>query len=415
MGNTPDDVFGERQKRVQDAIALREPDRVPFLPFCHFFPAAYAGMSKQEAMHDYDKLAEAWQRFASHFEPDMYNSPFANVGMGNLLEILGYKQLEWPGGTLPPDRPFQFVEGEYMTAEEYDHFLFDPTDFIHRVFLPRAYESLKGLQLLPPTPSLIYLRFLTGTAILSLPEVAAAAEALKRASSEAGRLMQKARLFTKEMEVMGFPSQFGAVAFAPFDYFGDLLRGTRGVMLDMFKCPEKLLKAIDKISVYTLQGIMQNVKMTGVPTVFIPLHKCADRFMSQVQFETFYWPSLRGITLALIEKGITPCLFWEGKCDRRLDVIRDIPGGKAVYWFEQTDLFRAKQVLGDKVCIRGNVPASLLCTGGSQEVEDYCRRLFEFVGKGGGFILDGGTGIPDEARPDNVRAMAEAVRRYGRY
>jgi uroporphyrinogen-III decarboxylase len=415
MKKSPEELYAERQKRVQDAIALKEPDRVPFLPYCHFFPTGYAGFTKEEAMHDYDKLAMAWQRFAVDFEPDMVNNPFGNVGIGNLLRILDCKQLEWPGGSLPSDRAFQFVEREYMTAEEYDDFLFDPTDYIHRVFLPRIYGALKPLASLPPTPSLIYLRFLAGTAVLARPEVAAAVQTLLAAASEAQRLRSRAAAFTRDMKALGFPPQFGATAFAPFDTFGDLLRGTRGVMLDMFRCPDKLLAAIDKMYVYTLRSILDNVKAIGVPVVFIPLHKCIDTFMRKEQFERFYWPSLKKLTLELIREGLTPCLFWEGRCDSRLATVRDIPRGRAIYWFEGTDLFRAKEMLGDTVCIRGNVPASMLCTASPQEVTDYCKRLIEGVGKRGGFILDGGTGIPDEARPENVRAMAEAVNRYGRY
>ena len=119
--------------------------------------------------------------------------------------------------------------------------------------------------------------------------------------------------------------------------------------------------------------------------------------------------------LALIENGLTPCPFWEGKCESRLETIRDIPRGKAIYMFEQTDLVRAKEILGDTVCIRGNVPASMLCTASPRDITDYCRMLIDKVGKGGGFILDGGTGIPDEARFENVRAMADAVKQYGWY
>ena len=76
---------------------------------------------------------------------------------------------------------------------------------------------------------------------------------------------------------------------------------------------------------------------------------------------------------------------------------------------------KAKEVLGDRICIRGNVPASLLNLGSPEEVRAYCRNLIEKVGKGGGFILDGATGIPDEAKPENVRAMADAVTQYGVY
>ena len=49
--------------------------------------------------------------------------------------------------------------------------------------------------------------------------------------------------------------------------------------------------------------------------------------------------------------------LWEGDCTSRLETIADIPRGKAIYWFERTDLVRAKEVLGDVVCLRGNVPS----------------------------------------------------------
>ena len=67
------------------------------------------------------------------------------------------------------------------------------------------------------------------------------------------------------------------------------------------------------------------------------------------------------------------------------------------------------------MCIRGNVPASLLCLGSPQDVETYCKKLIDMVGKGGGFILDGAIGTPDDARPENVRAMADFTRKHGAY
>ena len=415
MKKTPEELFAERKRRVRDAIELREPDRVPFLPFYHFFPAKYAGITCAEAMNDYDKLSMAWKKVTIDFEPDMYNNPFPSLGYGELLKTLDFRQMQWPGGQLSPDSAFQFVEKEYMKAEEYDDFLFDPTDYIQRVFLPRIFGTLEPLTMLAPTPSMIYTRFLTGTAILGHPEIAKALASLLKAATEAQKWLSANIALAKEMAALGFPAQFGAVAFAPFDYFGDFLRGTRGVMLDMMRQPDKLLEAIDKMIVYTLRGIMDNVSASGVPVAFIPLHKSIDAFMSPAQFKTFFWPSLQKIVLELIDREITPCLFWEGKCDSRLEIIKNVPRGKAIYWFEQTDLFQAKKVLGNRVCIRGNVPASMLCMAGPQEVWDYCKKLIEVVGKGGGFILDGGAGIPDETRPENLKAMAEAVKKFGVY
>jgi uroporphyrinogen-III decarboxylase len=107
-------------------------------------------------------------------------------------------------------------------------------------------------------------------------------------------------------------------------------------------------------------------------------------------------------------------LFAEGKYNNRLDIIKDLPRGKVVWHFDQTDMFEAKKILGDNACIAGNVPASLLCTGTSQAVKEYCRKLIEVCGEGGGFILTGGASV-DKCKPENMHAMTEAVMEYGIY
>ncbi len=155
-------------------------------------------------------------------------------------------------------------------------------------------------------------------------------------------------------------------------------------------------------------------KNSGVPRVFMPLHKCIDSFMSPEQFNTFYWPTLQKVILALIDEGLNPMVFWEGDCTSRLETIKDIPAGKAVYWFEKTDMIKAKEVLGDVACIRGNVPLSILCAGTPDDVKNYCKELIDNVGRGGGFIMDASTQF-DDAKPENVRTMFEFTKEYGQY
>ena len=85
-----------------------------------------------------------------------------------------------------------------------------------------------------------------------------------------------------------------------------------------------------------------------------------------------------------------------------------------MYSFEKTDIFKAKEVLGEVVCIRGNVPLSILCTGTPEDVKDYCKKLIDQVGCGGGFIMDASTQL-DDAKPENVKAMFEFTKEYGLY
>jgi len=415
MEKTPQEMYQERTKRVQDAIALREPDRVPFTPFFTFFPAKYAGITYQEAMDDLDKLEMAIEKAVLDFQPDLYPDTYRLLSWGPTLAALDYRQLIWPGHGLGPNITYQFVEGECMRADEYDDFLLDPTGFLLRTIFPRMYGSLEAFKGIPPVPTAYYTRMVPFAAAFSTPEMIGAVGSLLKAGSEAQKVLKRGAVFAAKMAQMGFPPHFGSSTYAPFDYIGDFFRGTKGIMLDMYRCPEKLLQALEKVYKLLIRPALAVPKLPGFHMVFIPLHKGLDGFMSLEQFKTFFWPTLKQTMLDLIEAGYTPCPLWEGKCDSRLEIIADMPKGKAVYWFEQTDIFKAKQILGDRICLRGNVPASLLNVGTPAQVRDYCRRLIEVVGKGGGFILDGATGIPDEAKPENVKAMADAVLQYGVY
>jgi uroporphyrinogen-III decarboxylase len=185
-------------------------------------------------------------------------------------------------------------------------------------------------------------------------------------------------------------------------------------MLDMLRKPDKVLKAVEKIYPITLRNALA-AKQRGIPRVFIPLHKGIDGFMSPDHFKTFYWPTLKRLILALIGEGLTPFVFWEGNCTSRLELIGEgIPRGKAVYMFESSDIFKAKEVLGNVVCIRGNVPLSILHSGTPDDVRACCKRLIDRVGKGGGFIMDASANL-DDAEPENLKAMIEFTKDYGVY
>jgi uroporphyrinogen-III decarboxylase len=116
----------------------------------------------------------------------------------------------------------------------------------------------------------------------------------------------------------------------------------------------------------------------------------------------------------VVEAGCVPLLFAEGSYNRRLEVIADLPKGSVIWWFDRTDMTRAKEVVGGVACISGNVPTSLLCTGTPQEVKAYCRNLIEVCGRGGGYILNGGASV-HKADPENLHAMMAAAKEYGVY
>jgi hypothetical protein len=407
------DLLQQRERRINDAIALREPDRVPVMSMFGFLPARIAGITFEEAMYDYDKTMQAWTRAMVEFEPDAYDDPYPSRYWGKIMERLDYRQMIWPGHGIGTNLSFQFVEDEYMKAEEYEEFLTDMSDFMLGKYWPRIFGSLHAFEALPPAPCLYSYSGFGKLASLDTPEFENAFENLRSAAKEARKMLAGSAAFEGAMKQLGFPPQFGAMTNAPFDVISDYFRGTIGTMLDMYRVPDKLLGAVERMYHNTLRNGLTALK-SGTPRVFIPLHKGADSFMSQEQFEVFYWPTLKRLILDLVDNGLVPFVFWEGECTSRLELIGDIPKGKVVYMFEGTDIFRAKEVLGDSVCIRGNVPISILMMGAEDDVKAYCKRVIDVVGKKGGFIMDASSNL-DDARPENVKAMINFTREYGRY
>ena len=142
------------------------------------------------------------------------------------------------------------------------------------------------------------------------------------------------------------------MAQAPYDYFADMMRGTRGIILDLYRQPEKLLEAIDIQLDLTIQTTIKNFPMTDCPVCMMPLHKGDDTFMSDKQFDKFYWPSLRKLFMAMIEEGLVPFPFAEGIYNSRLKLITDTPKSAVVWYFDKTDMAEAKKDLGKHVLHR---------------------------------------------------------------
>ena len=107
-------------------------------------------------------------------------------------------------------------------------------------------------------------------------------------------------------------------------------------------------------------------------------------------------------------------MFAEGKYARRLNYISDFPKGWVHWIFDQTDMAKAKQLVGTNCSISGNIPTSVMCTGKPKEVKEYCRKLIETCAPGGGYMLAGGAGAT-ETNADNLKALMEAALEYGKY
>ena len=415
MEKTAGQLYRERMQRVEDAIQLKVPDRVPFFLFSGYLPCRYVGMTLEEAHYDSETYFAACKKLTVDLAPDLYfnaGSPVKTAGRA--LDALEMRQVKWPGHGVPATSPFQFVEDEYVRADEIDALLDDPSDYTIRTYLPRVYGALESFATLPPLSWMLMGYITTGlAAALTIPAVADALEALAVAGREAADWAAGEAALDQELAELGFPVLAGSGSFAPMDFAG-VIRGSKGMMLDMFRQPDKLLALLDKLQPICIDTALALAQMSGNPRVFMAINRGADGLMSLQQFETFYWPGFRAVVFALVEAGLTPVVHFQGDFTTRLEYFTEFPRGKVVGLFDRTDVFCAKEIVGDTLCICGNMPLTLLRAGTPEQIRDYARKLIDVVGKDGGFIMSANT-VMDDADPDRVKVWLDFTREYGVY
>jgi hypothetical protein len=411
-GKTPEQLYEEREKRARDAIELKEPDRVPV--WIAPDPVKFSGLPRSAAYYDPVAWKEAVRDVILYFEPDLSMNVMGGSS-GLAYEALDVKNRKWPGGPLPPDQEFQFIEGEYMKEDEYDIFLSDISDFVIRYYLPRVYGALLPFTKLPPLSSM-YAGFEGITTFLASPEFEQLAKSLSKAAKEIINHRKTTGDFHEEMALLGFPyfDEFGGVGGSPFDTLSSTFRGMKGTAIDMFRRPEKLLQACDMILEQRIKmAVPADPQKRGNPKrVAVPLWRGDKGFMSEQQFKRFYWPGLKKALLASIELGYVPIVGFEAHYGDRLEYLLEIPRGKMAALINHVDVIQAKEILKDHVCVISTAPLSLKLAS-LQEAEDYYKNLIKVCGKGGGFILH--TLFPENATKEGLKAMVDSIKEYGRY
>jgi uroporphyrinogen-III decarboxylase len=405
-----------RVQRFIDVLNVEEPDMVPSFLSVGSIPAYLYGYNYKRLSYDYEKMSEVYSRFNDEHADDLdtYSLGINSLMPAGLLDRIDYRLYCWPGHGLADDaRGFQYIEKEYMLANEYDALIRDPTDFWLRTYMPRIAGTLEPLGTISHMMNIVEFG-LTDFMPLAQPPVQTALQALLDAGKEYARYAEALFPLLSKGIASGFPMLLHGFAKAPFDTLSDTMRGTKGMMMDMYRQPDKILAAVEKITDLTIETITRAAKIRRGPTILFPLHKGADGWMNQKQFDTFYWPSLKKVLNAVIDEGIVPFLFAEGGYDSRLGSINEFPKGSVAWFFDKTDMVKAKAAVGDQCCICGNLPASLLVGGTPEQVKSVCRGLIETAGKGGGYILSSGA-FPDEAKLENLKAMVETAKEYGVY
>lgn len=410
-------LFQERLNRVETAIHLGEPDKVPvFTFFSSYIQRAY-GSNYANIFYDFETAGEAAVKFhQEHPQLDIALTPQFTSGKAN--EIAGSTMIDWPGRPGTKVNPFsshQVIERELMMQEEYPEMLNDFSGFMIRKYVPRAYSNLKGMSGLHLTPTIVL-----STGMLSpyySPEAQDTFQKLAQIGAEDAKAAAATAKYSNILADMGFPPMMTGASEAPYDILGDYFRGTMGIFEDITDpdMEDYVEQACYMFAEQQIQSL-QYFRFVDMPVkrVFFPLHKAMDGFMSDKQYERFYWKPLKKIILALIDMGVTPYIYTEGPYRTRLHHLADVPKGKVFYHFEDVDMAEAKRVLGNTAAICGNLSISRMEFGKKEDVAEDVKRLLDVCAPGGGYLFDF-NGSLENCKPENMEIMFETLDKYGKY
>jgi len=381
------------EERLQAVSRLQIPDRVPVVPAPYYFIANYAGVSYADmyspkifpraALKMFDELGpwDAYYFFHTYYrELVSYYIPMVTLE---------------PGFELPPNYVRQFKEEEIMKPEDYQMII----EFGEKT--PKIAFDRLAIELLPRIYDYIPDDWRAYKFVLT---------------RSAAQLFRWVFVEFKEWIDRGATLWYSVgMRMLPFDAFS-LSRGLIPFVYDLYKYPEEIKKASLALVESYVSWVKLMVGIFGVRRAQISLHRSSNDFISPEQFRQLSLPSLKEIVERLADAGIISILHLDGNWDLNLESLRVLPAGQCIIQFDGTsDIFKAKEVVGDRMCIYGDVHPAMMAMGSPAEVDEYCHRLIEEVGKGGGFILGTGCELDANSKPENVKVMMESVVKYGYY
>lgn len=358
-----------RRERIRKAVALEPVDKVPVVLEGVAWSARVTGMTLKTFLSDPLLATQAnIDAFNAVGNADSVNNPTFDVSS---LSFLWMTRVKRPGyGGLGDDEPWQVEELGLLEPDDYDRIVADGWGPFQAAYLNERVAPGKFDD---------FIKFVQGT-----PAVVEKANA-------AGMPFLSVGLLTTPFEYL-----CGGRSFSQF-------------VFDLYRMPDRVQAAMDAMMPGLCDGGIGLSKAVGAPCIWIGGWRSASKMLAQHLWDRFVFPYLEEIIRQVVGAGLIPILHLDSDWTRDLARFRVFPAKSCILSLDSlTDIRRAKEVLGDHMCIMGDVPPALLSSGTPQEVYDHCRRLIADIGPTG-YILQSGCDIPVDAPLANVKAMAAAA------
>lgn len=364
--NKNQEILNERIARVHKAIRLEQPDRTPVVLQTDGFCATHMGVKMSEFCSSLQRSNQVMLESAKALgDFEGFDACFV---AGPIFPLIFMTKVKMPGKELPDNSLWQLDERELMTVEDYDTILNKGwAPFMRDFIINRIGVDFDGMMSqLAETPQMV------------------------NNFEDAGYMIYSPIVATAVTELLG-----GGRSLPKF-------------VKDLYKIPDKVEAVLDVIQAASLAVLRQQMRATKSSIVFISPARGASEFYSSKLWERFVWKYLKETADVILEEGAIVNLHIDSNWERDLKYFTALPKGRCVFETDgATDIYKIKEVLGDRMCIKGDVPAALLSLGSADEVYNYSARLIKDMGPG--FILSTGCSVPVNAKVENVKAVIAAA------
>ncbi len=389
------------KKRLQQAMALDCPDRVPVmcqLALGHYF--LRAGIKPMEIWYTSQGFAEALLKLQARYNFDgiLVNLPGRDPGYENFIQKIelgaGENLIRWKNGNYTAfpddDNPHYYQAGgtryfptfqEIKPEELYYVEPWDLTDI--------TYPFTWGFET-EPRP---FDDYFPGYHF----------DTIKLVKAKAG-------------DTVSIHSE----VFSPWSQFLELLNYEHALMA-ILDDPGKAKACLDRLADGAI-GLAKKQAACGVDAVLISSAFAGAGLISRQHYEEFVLPYEKKIVAAI--KNVFPALpvytHTCGSIGDRLDLMM-ATGTNGIDTLDPpplgtVELEEAKKILAGKTFIKGNIdPVNTLLYGGQDKVRDDVKRRLGIGKPGGGYILSSACSVAPHTPPENIEILARLAEEFGRY
>ncbi len=363
-------LYEERIERLRNAVEMKPVDKIPTSVNGPAFISRYMGMTVEEYINDYERgrvaAVEACRKLGN---ADSVQTPIMRP---ETLALIWLSKIAIPGVDIPANEMWQVMEKVVIEREDY------------QFILEHGYAAFYGMVL------------------------------TERLGIDMDMVMQFGMtmgMAAQKCAQEGLPViNAGGNAGAAFEH----LCGGRSLpnfFMDLVDEPELVRDVLDAARPFVEESFRQQLSAPGdVFGCWVGGWRGAPAMLGHDMWLEFFWPDYKRLVNMAIEYGKVPILHLDSCWDRELEAFLELPARSCIMALDgDTDIRKARAVLGDHMCIMGDVPATMLCFSTPDEVYTHTTKLIEDIGPSTGYIVSSGCDIPFNANPKNVAAMLAAA------